>query len=223
MSEPEISLLVGSRGAGKTTILNEIIKPATFHIVMTTKPSGFTARQGWKQVTTPDQLLEVLTKNYLSKKLKICLRVLAGPKEKILPIFTLDRVSNLLYQVQDMALRKNMLKPIGLTVDEAHRFYPHHRPKDMDGFDWVISEGREWGIHLIFATQRPTNVPPIFRDNVQNWYVLMLGGDTAIKTIKELVGRSLKTVPQYRYALYRGGILTHEGSTRKPKIVHRLP
>lgn len=223
MSEPEVSLVVGATGAGKTVLVTGLLKGAAFHIVMTTKPSGYSKAQGWRQVTTPAQLLELLTNNYLSKKLKICLRVIAGPKDAELPVFTLDRVSNILYHVQDLARKKGMLKQIGLTVDEAHRFYPHHRPKGMDGFNWVVSEGREWGIHLIFATQRPTNVPPIFRDNVKNWYVLMLGGDTAIKTIKELVGKSLKPVEQYHYALYRGGVLAHEGNTRKPKIVHQLP
>lgn len=223
MIAPEVSIAVGATGTGKSTLLTEMLKEAQRHIVMTTKPSGFKKYQGWKQVETPEQLLSVLTKNYLKKKLKICLRVLAGPQDHEKPIWALDRVSNILYQVQEKARQKGILKQIGLTVDEAHRFFPHHRPKGMDGFNWVVSEGREWGLHLIFATQRPTNVPPIFRDNVKNWYVLALGGDTAVDTLKKFIGPSLKQPDQFRYVLYRNGTLTHEGSTKKPKIVHRLP
>jgi len=223
MSEAEITLVVGATGAGKTTLLDAVLAPAKFHIVMTTKPGGYTTRQGWKQVSRWEDLHGVLMKNYHLDRCKICLRVLSGPKNKLLPIISLHKTAIAIHKLQDIARIGKFIKPIGLTVDEAHLFYPHNLPDDMDAFGWFVAQIREWKVHIVFATQRPTNIPPTFRDNVKNMYVLRLGGDTAVKKVKEFVGAGFVVPKQYQYALYVDGELAHKGSTRKPKLVHKLP
>jgi len=219
MSEPEVTTIIGCTGAGKTVLINELLKGVSRHIVMTTKPSGF--KQGWKQVSSWQELLKLLLKNYHHKKLKVCLRLVVGPQENDLPVATLNGVANALFKVQKKALEKGILKQIGLTVDEAQVFCPHGA--NLEGTKWIVGQGREWGICPTFATQRPTNIPPVIRDNAKNLYVLMLGGDTALKTIQKLVGPSLKNPEQYHYALYREGILKDQGNTKRPKKILNLP
>jgi energy-coupling factor transporter ATP-binding protein EcfA2 len=219
MSEPEVTSVIGCTGSGKTTLVNELLKPTQRHIVMTTKPSGF--KQGWRQVSTWAELSTVLMANYHRKRLRICLRLVVGPEDGKLPVSTMNGVANTLFRVQKKAHEKGILKQIGLTVDEAQVFCPHGA--NLDGVKWIVGQGREWGICPTFVTQRPTNIPPVIRDNSKNLYVLMLGGDTAVQAIKKLVGPSLKNPPQFSYSLYREGILCDQGGTKTPKKVLNLP
>ena len=219
MSDAEVTTIVGATGSGKTTLLYALLKDVSRHIVLTTKPSGFT--RGWIEVHSWKALKEVLLKKYHHKKCKICLRLVVGPRDVDLPQYTVNKLAEVLFAVQKLALKKGSLKPIGFTVDEAQVFCPSYG--DQSGVKWIVGQGREWGIHPTFATQRPTNIQPVIRDNSKNWYVLMLGGDTAIQTIKKLVGPSLKNPKQYHYALYRESILTDEGNTKQPRRVIVVP
>jgi len=219
MSEPEVSTIIGCTGGGKTTLAVELLKDTKRHIVMTTKPNGF--KQGWIQVSTWQELLEVLLKKYHHKRLKVCLRLVVGPQDIDLPVVTMNGVADTLFKVQKKALEKGILKQIGLTTDEAQVFCPHGG--NLNGVKWIVGQGREWGICPTFITQRPTNIPPVIRDNSKNLYVLMLGGDTAVKTIAKLIGPSFKNPKQFRYGLYREGILVDEGDTKKPKKILNFP
>lgn len=219
MSEPEVTAVIGCTGGGKTTLINELLKGVSRHIVMTTKPSGF--KQGWIQVSSWQELLKVLLKKYHHKRLKICLRLVVGPNDTELPVATMNGVANALFKVQKKALEKGILKQIGLTVDEAQVFCPH--TGNLNGTKWIVGQGREWGICPTFVTQRPTNIPPVIRDNAKNLYVLMLVGDKAIKAIKDIIGSGLKNPKQYHYALYRETVLSDEGNTKKPKKILKLP
>lgn len=219
MSEPEVTSVLGCTGSGKTTLLMALLKDVKRHIVMTTKPSGF--RAGWIQVKTPKELLDVLLKNYSKPKLRICLRLVVGPKDMKTPVLAMNSVANILFQMQKMALKKGIIKDIGLTIDEAQVFCPHYG--DQSGVSWLVGQGREWRICPTFSTQRPTNIPPVIRDNSKNMYVLMLGGDAAIDTVKKVLGKSFKHPRQFEYVLYREGIKTDEGDTKKPKKILKLP
>ena len=219
MSEPEVTTILGATGSGKTTLLYELLKSVKRHIVMTTKPSGFT--QGWIQAHSWEELKQILLKKYHHKRLKICLRLVVGPQEPDLPIFTMNKIADVLFAVQKIALKKGTIQDIGLTIDEAQVFCPGYG--NQNGVKWIVGQGREWKIHPTFATQRPTNIPPVIRDNTKNLYVLMLGGDTAIQTVKKLVGPSLKNPKQYHFALYREGVLADQGNTKKPKKLINLP
>ena len=219
MSEPEVTTIIGCTGSGKTTLIKELLKGVAFHIVMTTKPSGF--KRGWKQVSSWQELLKVLLKNYHQPRLKICLRLVVGPQENALPVATLNGVANVLFKVQKMALKKGILRQIGLTVDEAQVFCAHGA--NLEGTKWIVGQGREWGICPTFSTQRPTNIPPVIRDNAINLYVLMLGGETAVNSIKKLLGPTLRKTKQYRYDLYREGFWVDGGDTKAPKKIINLP
>lgn len=219
MSEPEVTSVIGCTGSGKTTLLEQLLKPTKRHIVMTTKPSGF--KQGWRQVSSAAELIKVLMRCYHHKRLRICLRLVVGPRDTSLPVDTMNQVADGLFAIQKKALEKGSLQQIGLTVDEAQVFCPHG--SKLDGTKWIVGQGREWGICPTFATQRPTNIPPVIRDNSKNLYVLMLGGDTAVQAIKKLVGPSLKPPMQFDYILYREGIKVDSGSTKQPKQILSLP
>lgn len=223
MRQPEHTLVIGTTGAGKSTLVEALLKDTKREIVLTTKPSGFTAQAGYTQVQSLKELGEMILKRWHEPRFRVCLRVRVRPTERDKPIRILSVVSSLISEVQERDRAIGCLRPVGLVVDEIQVFYRHNLPENLDAFSWIISQGREWGVSLIAATQRPTNVPPIFRDNVTNLYVLMLGGDTAVQTVRKLVGGAFKQPAQYRYTLYRAGRFKAEGSTRTPEIAYRMP
>lgn len=217
MIQPEVTTIVGTPGTGKTTLAEALVAHARSHIAMTTKPSGF--MKGWVQVTTWQELLKVLVERYHHKSLKVCVRVVSGPRDLTAPVDTMNGVADALFEVQKKALQKGSLRKIGLMVDEAQVFCPHG---NVRGAAWIATQGREWGIQPTFATQQPTSIPPIIRDNSKNWFVLMLGGANAINTIKQAIP-SLRNPKQFRYHLYRENELVDEGSTRSPKKIIHFP
>jgi hypothetical protein len=94
-----------------------------------------------------------------------------------------------------------------LVIDEVQAFFPHQRPKGANAFRWAIEEGRSWGLRLWTATQRPTRIPPDFRDNLEYLYVLALGMGGGIEAIREFVGREeikrLKGLKKHEVICYR--------------------
>lgn len=224
MIDAEHTLVVGATGGGKSTLTMAMLAKATSTIAMTTKLHDYDAKDGWIQVKSVNGLMACLAAKFKAKEhFKVCYRVPVGPDEMELPIKALDAVSRRLYTFMTPYAAKRHRRQIGLVVDEAHRFFPHNRPKGLNGFVWAISEGRAWGINILFATQRPTNIPPDFRDNVTNYYVLMLGGDRAKEVVRAFVGSELVLPEKYQYCLYRSGKFVIKGDTRTPKIMKQLP
>lgn len=226
MSDAEHTVVVGVTGAGKSELTSALLKKARRVIAMTTKYTDYTAKDGYKQVTTVKALITALKGvrgGFVKGDFKICLRVEAGPDDMGRPIKVMHDVSLFLHKLQENYARGLHQEQITLAVDESHRFYPHHRPKGMDGLTWVISEGRAWGINLLFITQRPSNMPPVFRDNATNMYVLLLGGGTGVTMLRSFLGKELKLVTKYRVAAYRSLKFVTETSTRRPRILHKLP
>ena len=140
LPEPEVTTILGSTGCGKTTLLYTLLKGAQRHIVMTTKPSGFKA--GWIQCDSVEGLKAILVKRYHHKRLKVCLRLVVGPRDVDKPIAVMNGVADLLFAVQKVSLEKGALLPIGLTVDEAQVFAPGYG--NQNGIKWLVGQGREY-------------------------------------------------------------------------------
>ncbi len=206
---------VGRRGAGKSTLFAELIKRESRVIVTTTVPRDF--KRGFIQCRTIKEVRDALKKNW-QKGFKICFRMLHDIEDMVGPVRDLHNLSILLKKVQDNYVEDIDHRRIHLFVDEVTRPFPHSRPKGMDGFKWAILEGRNWGIDITVATQRPTLLPPDFRDNLDDLFVLAVGGANALESVCDYVGRTyreqVRDLQKYRYLHFSGGRLIGEKSTK---------
>lgn len=216
MHDAKCRFLVGQRGSGKSTLMAQLMKGEKRLIVTTTVPRDF--RRGFIQCTTVTQVRDALRANW-QKGFKICLRMDHHDiEDQVGPVRDLHNLSILLRQVQDNYVRDIDTRRIHLYVDEITRQFPHTRPRGMDGFKWAILEGRNWGIDITVATQRPTLLPPDYRDNVDDLFVLSVGGDSALDSVVQYVGRGyrdrVRDLPKYQYLHFVGGQLIGQKSTK---------
>lgn len=219
MHDAACRFLVGKRGAGKSTLLMAMLKSQKRLIVTTTVPRDF--KRGFIQCETLTQVRDALKKNW-AKGFRICFRMLHPLDDAIGPARDLHNLSILVKQVQENYALDRDSRRIHVAVDEITRQFPHQRPQGMDGFKWMILEGRNWGIDLTVATQRPTLLPPDFRDNIDDFFVLSVGGDTALQKVCEIVGaehkEQVRSLQKYRYLHFHDGVLIGENSTKKPPV-----
>ena len=189
LRDAECQLVVGSRGAGKTTLLERKLAGNRRCVVWTTKREDF--RAGYDQASNRRQLLSILRRNWNSKKgVRVCYRPReVKPGDDAPLIWELHHLVLMLKAAQDPYADGRDTRKLTLVVDEIQRCFPHHRPKGANAFRWAILEGRSWGLELIAATQRPTLIPPDFRDNVDEFYVMKVGGNTALDNVVSFVGR----------------------------------
>lgn len=80
-----------------------------------------------------------------------------------------------------------------LFIDEAHNFFPKKMPKSLDILEKIVKEGRQPGISLVLATQRPEK---IYGDALSQCDLIIAHRLTAKADIE-----SLKTIMQ-TYMLY---------------------
>lgn len=215
--DAKCAFIVGKRGAGKTTLLTALLKTNKRHIVTTTVPRDF--KRGYIQCRSLNDIKAALKKNW-NKGFKICFRMEHEAGDFDGPIKDLHDLSLFIQKVQDNYVKDIDSRRITLAVDEVTRQFPHNRPKGMDGFRTLILEGRNWGVNLVAATQRPTLIPPDFRDNVDDLFVLAVGGDNALEKVSEYVGRehkeTVRALPKYRYLHFNDGQLIGQNDTKKP-------
>ena len=186
--DAECRLIVGHRGSGKSTLLASLLDGERRVIAWTTKREDFADMvtvRGLKDLKT------ALRRRWNTKK-GFRIRYLVDhiePGDEAAMIWELHSLTLFLKAIQEPYASGRDSRPIVFAVDEVQRAFPHSRPQGANAFRWAIEEGRSWGLRLWVATQRPTRIPPDFRDNVDKLYVLRLGGDTALKTVSDFTGK----------------------------------
>lgn len=214
--DAECDFIVGKRGMGKSTLLRGLVTKHPRVIVVTPAKADFV--RGYLQAHNESQIV-VHVRNHWKRGFRIAYKPQFEVDDEIGPIKALHRLvvycKRLMQPYDDGQHNDKIL----IAVDEVTRFFPHHRPKGMNGFKWAILEGRHFGMNLLCATQRPTLIPPDFRDNVSRWFVLGCSGDAA-KRAAELVGDTgeadqIRGQGKYRYRLYEDGDFRGDYTTRQ--------
>ena len=203
--DASITLLVGRRGGGKSTQLEHRLRGN--RRLITFAPILRDFRHGYVQAHGLAEVGRIMRRNWRSRKgFRIAYR---PPDDELSTIKALHGLSMLLRQVQAPYMADLDDRQITLAVDEANLSFPHHRPRGLDGFKWAILQGRHAGINIFAATQRPTLVHPDLRDNADRWIVFPVGGDQALSTVLQAVGRhhadAIRALPNHHFIEFADG------------------
>lgn len=191
MPDAPMTLIVGQRGSGKSTLMNEILdreggRQIVFDpVARSPQQRAHYKRRGYKLCTCYRELRNELLLNYRGFEI-----VYAPDSDS--QIEALDELAADLLELQRMELDGKETVPrrswITLAIDEMSNAYPSTGMKaEFKAFGKVCSEGRHWGIRVIGATQRPKEVRVKFRSGCTERAFFRLTDGTDLKAVKELI------------------------------------
>ena len=202
-----VTAVYGRRGGGKTTWLERELRPCRRLIAMTPVLDDFTGR-GYQQAGSLKQVLQLLARRW-STGFRIVFR---PPVENDAPIERLHGLASLVRQVQRPYAEGRDRRQITLAADELNLAYPHSRPRGLDAFTWAVLQGRHWGVNVVGAAQRPTDVDPKFRGNCDRTICFPLADDRSVKAVTDVYGtrhrEALQALTNHHFLELRDGLAT---------------
>ena len=200
--------IFGQRGAGKSTLMNQIIKPLERVILfdyLETRAEN-AKKMGFVKICNIDALISKIKLNY-GIGFKVWYQ---PPEEQKDQEKALSKLSYALWDMQKRQLKKTGSVPmITLAIDEMSLVFPVTKlPDDIRGFNLLLTGGRHYGFNIIGASQRPAQVSTEFRSAAEVKYFLQLSeprdldvvGNTAGKETIEKV-KNLKKLEFLRYQM----------------------
>ena len=201
-----VTFITGRRGSGKTTWLTNALKTEGRVIVFSPIERDF--RKGFDQVSDLRGLTAVLRRKW-GRGFRV---KYTPPETDAGMVKALHELTLLVRALQEPYAQDRDRRQITIAVDEANQAFPHHRPPGMDGFRWALLQGRNWGINIYAATQRPTLVHPDLRDNAERLIVFALMGDNALQAVTAAVGRehtdAIRKLENHQYIAFENGRAT---------------
>jgi len=213
MIDGYVMSIFGQRGTGKSTLMDELIKPLN-HVILfdflgTRKPSA--DKLGMVHTKSCLQAIDIMKANY-GRGVKIWYQPPPDPKGQQ---EALSVLSHMIWDMQQKQYDKTGdAANITLAVDEMSTSFPVLKLKDgLDGFNLLLTGGRHYGVNIIGASQRPAQVGKEFTSAAEVKFFLQLSepldlnvvGLTAGKPTIETV-RNLQTLEYVRYQ--KGSIST---------------
>ena len=152
------AILIGTTGSGKSTVAKKIIYNYDNVLAIDPKPSlglvnGVGHLRGFELVRTPEDLVRAARRNN---------RLQYRPDPEYQSVEEYDRVLWWVFA------RGNTY----LYVDEAYLI--HRNGRATDGLRACITSGREKGIGMLTATQRPAKIDPALMSESEYGYVFQL-------------------------------------------------
>ena len=103
-------------------------------------------------------------------------------------------ISNILYDNKTESKGNNEVKSIlNIVIDEAHNLLSSSKEEtEMHGnslktFEKIIKEGRKFGVYLMIASQRPSDISTTITSQLQNYFIHKLVNPNDIEKIRKTV------------------------------------
>ncbi len=107
-------------------------------------------------------------------------------------VFIIGAVAKMIFNVQ-VACRNKSIKPITLICDEAHIYIPTNfqlsasQARMVEIFENIAKEGRKFGITLITASQRPSELNKTIMAQCANYIVMKLNNENDKSMMKGIL------------------------------------
>lgn len=208
--------ILGASGSGKSTVMNELIRPARHLVLFDYLPTRAetAGRDGIVKVRDLDDLKARMRANYASG-----FRLWYRPNVEN-QIEELHRVSLEIWNLQERLYEaQKPLAAITLAVDEMSGAYPVTAlPMNLRGFYRLCTGGRHYRINLVGATQRPAQVNTEFRGNLDQRYFLRLTEPADLDAVEKTAGKEIRnkvaSLPNYVFIHQKDGAFSAD-LTRK--------
>lgn len=163
-------VLVGMTGSGKSTLARLLLAP--YRWVAAIDPKGLLDWSGYERVTTIKDF-------YRSKSEKI---IYAPEAHELRSPECIDTFFRIVYH------RKNTYT----YVDEVYAV--SYRNEIPPHYHSILTRGRERGIGLLSATQRPMLIPTVIMSESENWYVFRLNMEGDRRKVEQSIGLSQEAI-----------------------------
>lgn len=191
--------IFGLTGSGKTELANQLTKDVQRLFVFDPKGSWL-KKPGFEIINHIAQV-----KPFLDDMSDGAFRCVYKPDRKN-GAKRLSTISRMIREHQEPHFWEKKTTKITLAVDELHTCFPQGLPRDIDGFNDLCFEGREYGVSLLGISPRPAKVNVDFRGQLQAIAAFNFSfpnDKTAIADAMEdhTVFAALETIEKYEYIL----------------------
>lgn len=186
----ERMLIVGTTGCGKTTLADRLLEASTYGCILVIDPKcmygGVKGKEGYRLIRRPGDLKGMR---------KLDTRIQFRPDEKHSTVWDYDEVYRWAYRRQD----------IMVYTDET--FAVMNRSYSPDGLRACITQGRELGVGMIFATQRPRGIDLRILTEAENFAMFSLRYRDDRKRMAEFMGEEVMSpLPKFAFWHWRVGV-----------------
>lgn len=178
-------IILGQTGSGKTTLAKELL--GYFRNVCIIDIKGLLQWEGYFRYTTIDSFIAAGSQKDGPTKL-----IYAPTAEELRDPEYIDRFFRFMY------MRNNTMVYVDevYAVTDRDTLPPHYHA--------ILTRGRERGIGLLSASQRPIKIPSVIMSEAEHWYIFRLSMIGDRKKIEDSIGldeESVATIPKrfFRY------------------------
>lgn len=186
----ERMLIVGTTGCGKTTLARNLLSHSHYPCILVIDPKcmygGKDGEPGYRMVRRPADLSRIPSRERL---------IQYRPDEDHSTVWDYDEVYRWAYRRRD----------IMIYTDET--FAVMHRTYSPDGLRACVTQGRELGVGMIFATQRPKGIDLRILTESELFAAFALRHRDDRKRVAEFMGEEvMQPLPRYAFWYWRVGI-----------------
>lgn len=200
--DAELTLVVGRRGSGKSTLTKGLLKDRPKVIVF--DPQAEYAGRPWVRCDTRLELLRAMRKRW-ANGFHLAYVPVAGDE-----IEALHKLALICFSAQSPYNDGVDPRKLTLVVEEANLSIPARLlPVSLNGMARVVNQGRHYGIEVIAVTQRPAMISKDFRGSVATSYVFPLADEDDQQAMLNKLGKAcrepLRTLANHRCLMHRDG------------------
>ncbi|WP_421252587.1 ATP-binding protein [Aeromonas sp. 600724] len=181
---------------------------------------------------TFEQTLEILLGYSTASKSNVTVIDLSGVPFEVLSI-TVSLISRLIFEYGYIYKRLRCAKnsnekinndvPILLVYEEAHKYVPNSElskyRSSKTSIERIAKEGRKYGVTLLLASQRPSEISETIFSQCNNFIAMRLTNPVDQSYVKKLLPDSLGTLVEKMTSLRQGEALLVGESVVLPSIV----
>jgi hypothetical protein len=136
--------------------------------------------------------------DFKTKKAQIKVIDFSEVPSEILPVIV-GLVARIIFQIQFWTPHDKR-RPLAMVCDEAHLYLPKKENQNpiekraIEAFEKIAKEGRKYGVALLIASQRPSDVSTTVLSQCNNIIAMRLTNGADQATVKKLMPESLESL-----------------------------